>query len=188
MHIPRPCPRPVESETWGTGAEICALITCSGSCDAHWRLRITGVGLWRCIKLALLFDDKLTYVLLFCSLLPEWCGPLLFHILKDPSPPPEWGRILHPIFTQELILPFLPYSTYRALYIDSPSLLLCVFPCASLPTPQILHQPWRNGDVNRNHTKTPLNYRAFCWFFVGCVKGSLGLVAVFGDLSWTCSL
>lgn len=83
--LPGPVPDPL------AGVVICALTSPPGACDARWSLRIIAVGLWRCIKLALPFDDKLTYVLWFHSLLPEQCGHLLFHILKDPSPPPQWG-------------------------------------------------------------------------------------------------
>lgn len=123
----------------------------------------------------------------FCSLLPGQCGHLLFHILKDPSPPLQWGNPTA-IFTQHLTLPSLPYSTYRTLHIDSPSLLLWVFPCVSLPTPQILHQPWRNGDVNRNHTKDPSELQGFLMVLCGMGKRGPGSGEVFGDLSWPCSL
>lgn len=97
-------------------------------------------------------------------------------------PTPEPGN-LYPVFTQQLALPSLPYSTHRALYMDFPSLLLWVFPCIPLPTPQILHEPWRDGDTDRNHSKDPSELWGFLMVFCGMSEREPGSGGVLGDLS-----
>lgn len=126
----------------------------------------------------------------FCSVVCCQSGvALCSSIYSRILPRPQSGE---GFFTQSS-----PRSLYFPFYPTAPTGLSTLTPphCCSVSShvPLCPHHKFSinlggMGDVNRNHTKTPLNYRAFCWFFVGCVKGSLGLVAVFGDLSWTCSL
>lgn len=60
------------------------------------------------------------------------------------------GVIPIPVFTYPITLPSPTYSTPRALYTVSPPLTTALGP----PTPQVLHQSWRDEDVIETTPRT----------------------------------